>query len=155
MTATPQPPVIAHFDGLCEPTNPGGAACGGWHVLPCAAVRGLAHGLRGGRFYLAGPGATSNVAEYRAALDALDAISRTGYRGAVVLRGDAQLIVRQFTGQYSCHAAHLRPLLDHLRAAAGRFEHVTLEWVPRASNGVADAQSRSAYRAWRAGGRAA
>lgn len=78
--------VMAWFDGLCYPVNPGGYACGGWYVAPNADIPALAHGLRAGSFYCHGVGATNNVAEYEAALDALRAIYRAGYRGAVILR---------------------------------------------------------------------
>jgi ribonuclease HI len=66
--------VIAYCDGLCSPHNPGGLACGGWHILPHAGIPALADGLKGGTFYCQGDRATNNVAEYEAALDVLRAI---------------------------------------------------------------------------------
>jgi ribonuclease HI len=137
--------VIAYCDGCCEPTNPGGHACGGVDVAPHPAVPGLERGLQVGRCYVRGTGATNNVAEYNAALDALRVLYRIGWRGPVVLRTDSQLVVKQFNGDYGCYKSELQELLARLRRAAGFFEDVTLEWVPRESNVRADALSRRAY----------
>jgi ribonuclease HI len=138
-------PIIAHCDDCCEPTNPGGHACGGVDIAPHPSVPGLARGLQFSRCYLHGAGATNNVAEYNAALDALRAIYRTGWRGPVVLRTDSRLVVKQYNGEYGCYKPELQELLAQLRRASGHFESVTLEWVPREANVQADALSRCAY----------
>lgn len=137
--------VTVHFDGLCEPRNPGGYACGGWYIPPAPTVPGLESGIRGHRFYFHGPGATNNQGEYRAAIDALQALWDAGYRGAVLLRGDSQLVVKQVTGAWGCNARALQPLLADLRASLDRFEEADVEWVPRDLNSVADEESRRAY----------
>lgn len=136
-------PVIAYFDGLCEP-NPDGSACGGYAIMPHASNAMTM--IVGSRCFGRGDGMTNNVSEYRAALLALTTIWRSGYRGPVVLCGDSQLVVRQFTGQYTCQAKLLLPLLDRLRKSAECFEGLTLEWVPREANEEADLQSRIAYK---------
>jgi len=138
-------PVVAHFDGLVEPRNPGGHACGGWVILAHPAVQGLETMLKGYTIYGHGEGMTSNLAEYSAALDALRAVYRVGWRGSVMLRGDSQLVIRQTTGQYACNVPHLIVLRDKLRGAMTHFESVTLEWVGRDDNEMADQQSRIAY----------
>jgi ribonuclease HI len=137
-------PVIAYFDGLCEP-NPGGIACGGFVILPHAAI-GEGRPLAGHRCFRKGKDATNNVAEYLAALLALETLWRMGHRGPVLLRGDSQLVVRQFTGQYGCGAPLLVPLLARLRKAGESFGSLGLEWVFRGENEAADAESRVAYR---------
>lgn len=126
---------IAYFDGLCEP-NPNGVACAGYVVL---------NGPHGGKHIGTGAGMTNNVAEYQAALLALRALYKTGYRGAVLLRGDSQLVVKQFNKQYACNAELLIPLLAQLHIAAGHFESLQLAWIPREENEAADEQSRLAY----------
>jgi ribonuclease HI len=133
------------FDGLCEPRNPGGYACGGWHVEPHPLLPDLPDGLSDCRFYCRGAGATNNVAEYNAAIDALRAVFRTDYRGPVVLHGDSQLVVYQFNGKWKCHKPELQELLAHLHRAAGYFESVEVVWVPREQNSIADGLSRLAY----------
>jgi probable phosphoglycerate mutase len=92
-----------------------------------------------------GAGATNNVVEYNAALDALRAVYRTGWRGPVVLRTDSQLVVKQYNGAYGCYKPVLQELLAQLRRASEHFESLTLEWIPREQNARADALSRRAY----------
>ena len=146
-------PVIVYFDGLCEAArpggqrNPGGLACGGYHIPPRFDVPGLEQGLRGGAYFLGGDGATNNVAEYLAAQLACERLAATGYVGRVVLRGDSQLVIRQFTGEWRINTENLRRLRDGLRAQAGRFASFQAEWVPREENSEADAESRRAYEA--------
>lgn len=136
-------PVIAYFDGLCEP-NPGGWGCGGFIIEPHPGLAGRP--LAGRQCFGRGPGVTNNTAEFGAALMALEAIWKAGYRGPVVLRGDSQLVVRQFTGRYQCAAPLLVPLLARLRKAGEAFASLELEWVGREQNEAADAESRAAYR---------
>jgi len=131
-------PLVAYFDGLCEPRNPGGWACGGWWVDTDPPVAGW-------RVYGSGPDATNNQGEYRAALDALRAAYASGWRGAVVLRGDSQVVIRQVTGAWRCQSPTLRPLRDAVLHGATFFRAVTYEWVPREENERADALSRRAY----------
>jgi ribonuclease HI len=138
-------PVIAFFDGLCEPRNPGGYACGGFAIMPHESNKLTM--VVGGRCFGRGEDATNNGAEYQAALLALATIWRSGYRGPVTLRGDSQLVVRHFTGEYACKAERLVPLLARLKKAGECFESLTLEWVPRDANQEADLQSRIAYKA--------
>jgi ribonuclease HI len=88
---------------------------------------------------------TNNRAEFEAALDALRAVYRTGWRGRVVLCGDSQLVVNQVTGLWGCAAPHLVALRDRLRGAFTHFARVDVEWVPREENTRADALSRKAY----------
>lgn len=146
-------PVVAYFDGLTEAgyaggrRNPGGFACGGWIVEPHAAT-GAA--IEGQRFYRAGEGATNHVAEYEAALDALCAIYRTGYRGPVLLRGDSYLVVDQVMGRIGCYAPLLHPLHDKMVIAIEIFQSVVLEWIPREHNSHANALSRIALERARA-----
>jgi ribonuclease HI len=136
-------PVVAFFDGLCEP-NPGGWSCGGFIIDPHPGLAGRP--LAGHQCFGCNPEMTNNVSEYRAALMALEAIWKAGYRGQVVLRGDSQLVVRQFTGQYGCAAPPLVPLLARLRKAGEAFASLELQWVGREENEAADAESREAYR---------
>ncbi len=99
-----------------------------------------------------GEGATNNIAEYNAALDALCAVYGRGYKGAVRLHGDSELVVFQYNRKYRCKAAALQELLAHLRTAVTYFKSVEVVWVPRERNAIADEQSRLAYEAAREAG---
>jgi ribonuclease HI len=142
--------VHVFFDGLCEPAypggrrNPGGLGCGGWYVAPHPEA-GLENGLSGCRCYGSGPDMTNNRAEFEAALDALRAVYRTGWRGPVVLQGDSRLVINQTTGAWACSALHRQPLRDQLRRAMTFFAHVDVVWIPREDNWRADEVSRQAY----------
>lgn len=136
-------PVTAYFDGLCEP-NPGGHGCGGWVVEPHDALQGEI--IKGHEYFGYGDGITNNVCEYRAALKVLSVLWMVGYRGPVELRGDSQLVVRQFEGVYACNAPLLVPLLARLRKAREAFAGLSLVWIPRFDNQAADEESRAAYR---------
>jgi len=143
------PPVVAYFDGLTEqgpfggPRNPGGYGCGGW-VVKADARMVVSADITGHAFYGSGEGITNNTSEYRAALDALRAVYRTGYRGPVELRGDSKLVVEQMRGNWGCSVERLRVLRDKLREAATHFECVAWTWLPREDNAEADALSREA-----------
>jgi ribonuclease HI len=129
--------IVGYFDGACEPRNPGGLATGGW-VVPELGIRDC-------KAYCAGQDATNNVAEYSAAIDCLRAIYMSGNLGHVELRGDSQLVVRQFSGQYQCRSERLSPLLTNLKFGATFFRRVDLVWIPREENSAADEMSRVAF----------
>lgn len=82
--------------------------------------------------------ATNNVAEYRAVIAGLEAASGLT-SGAVEVRADSQLVVRQLEGRYRVKHEGLRPFYEQARALFGRFDSVTLRHVPRAENTAADA----------------
>lgn len=136
------PPVICYADGLCEPANPGGYACGGYVIEDHPQF----FGRKGNAAFCHGEEATNNVAEYEAALLCLRAVWNGGWRGSVILRTDSQLVVKQYTGAWACNKEHLQARLRKLRKAGSMFESLTLEWIPREDNWFADEQSRMAYR---------
>ena len=88
--------------------------------------------------------ATNNVAEYSAAIQALERLRGLGYIGAVEVYGDSQLVIRQMNGEYQVRADHLRSYHEWLRKLAGSFVSVSWTWVPREQNGRADALSKQA-----------
>jgi ribonuclease HI len=133
-------PVIAFFDGLAEP-NPG-LGCGGYVILPHPALGDVP--MSGHRAF--GRPLSNNQSEYMAAILALGTLWRAGYRGTVLLRGDSQLVVRQFQGRYGCKAELLVPLLARLKKAGESFAGLELQWIFRGENEAADAESRAAYR---------
>lgn len=137
-------PLIVYFDGLCEPVNPGGYACGGYYVAPHPFFMNTAYS--GHRCFGYGKGFTNNVAEYAAALLALENVWRQGRRGRVILRGDSKIVCNQFNGTWRCESPLLKPLLNRLIKAQSTFDGLKLQWVEREHNQEADHESRIAYR---------
>ena len=81
--------------------------------------------------------ATNNVAEYRALIAGLEAAREFPARRAVI-RGDSMLVLKQVEGAWRVKQAHLRPLLDEVRALLVGYEHVDLAHVRREQNADAD-----------------
>jgi ribonuclease HI len=134
----PPGPVVVHFDGACEERAGKRVAAYGY------ALEGA--GLRHEDFGLAvppgHPRATNNVAEYVAAIAALEWLYRQGYAGPVVLVGDSQLVLRQLTGEYEVRADHLQPYHARLVQLLGTFRAHEARWVPRGENVRADELSK-------------
>jgi ribonuclease HI len=134
------PPVVTvHFDGACQPPRGGGFAAYGFTV----DGEQLDHEESGLAVTPGSERATNNIAEYTAAIRALEYLLGRGYRGTVVMIGDSQLVIRQMSGEYEVRAEHLRAYHDRLAALVGRFEEVRFSWVAREENQRADELSKA------------
>jgi len=80
---------------------------------------------------------TNNVAEYRALIAGLEA-AREFVARRLLVRGDSMLVLKQVEGAWRVKQAHLRPLLDEVRALLAPYEQVDLAHVPREQNTDAD-----------------
>lgn len=137
---SPTETVVVHFDGACF----AGRAAWGFTV----DGGGVDHEGKG-QIRLetptdTGQTGTNNLAEYTAAIRALEYLRSRGYRGPVEVLGDSQLVVRQVNGEYAVKAPHLVGLHERVRALARDFERITFTWVPRESNRRADTLSKEA-----------
>ena len=132
--------VHVHFDGACQPPGGGGVATFGYTV----EGPGLSHEDKGLAAPPWTPRSTNNVAEYTAAVRALEWLLEQGYAGPVRVMGDSQLVIRQVQGEYRVKAPHLQQYHAHVLRLAGRFEHVDWVWIPRESNARADQLSKEA-----------
>lgn len=133
--------IVLNADGLCEPTNPGGVACYGWVAWQDGKRIGEGWGEAA-----RGPGATNNVADYRAVIAALEWLLAEGLAGErFLVRSDSQLLIRQIQGNYAVRSNRILPLYRRVRRLAGRFASLRFEWVPREKNREADLLSRRAY----------
>ena len=132
--------VTVHFDGACQPPRGGGVAAYGFTV----DGEGLDHEDRG----LAAPPwterSTNNVAEYVAAIRALEYLVERHHAGQVLMLGDSQLVVRQMNGEYAVRSPHLQAYHERLRQLAERFPEVQFRWIPREENVRADELSKEA-----------
>jgi probable phosphoglycerate mutase len=86
-----------------------------------------------------GDGVTSNEAEYRTLLAAVEQAlveAQAAGRDPRVLRflayGDSQLVVNQVAGRWGVKAANLRPLRDRARELLSAFGTAEVRWHPRA-----------------------
>jgi len=133
-------PVHVHFDGACQPPRGGGVATFGFTIEGA----GFDHEEGGLATRPFSERATNNVAEYVAAIRALEWLREQGYRGEVVVSGDSQLVIRQVEGEYEVRKEHLKAYHARLLQLAGEFRSVRFEWVPRTDNVRADALSKEA-----------
>ena len=132
--------VHVHFDGACQPPKGPGVATFGFTIEGPGIdfeESGLATPPYSER-------STNNVAEYVAAIRALEWLRAHGYRGAVVVSGDSQLVIRLMKGEYEVRADHLRAYHEWLVRLATEFASVVWQWIPRAQNSRADALSKEA-----------
>ncbi|MBE0566755.1 MAG: ribonuclease HI family protein [Krumholzibacteria bacterium] len=123
-----------HTDGASR-GNPGPAAVGivfGVKDGPALCVHGEAIGR-----------ATNNVAEYRAAVIALEHCRRWGVR-RVHLVMDSELIVRQLHGAYRVKSPDLRPLYQQVVFLSRGLQEFRVRHVKRELNAHADAVANRA-----------
>lgn len=81
---------------------------------------------------------TNNVAEYYALLAALDYAMRQGI-GALRIRSDSELLVRQMQGRYKVKSADLKPLHERASKLSRQLDYFAIEHVRRNLNRDADA----------------
>jgi ribonuclease HI len=140
-TATFSGLVVVHFDGSCQPPTGGGVAGYGFTVEGQLNHQDFGLAVRPGS-----PNSTNNVAEYVAAIRALEWLRSSGFRGKAIVVGDSELVVRQMNGEYAVRAEHLQAYHDRLAALAKEFEEVEFRHVPREENRRADELSKRAVR---------
>jgi ribonuclease HI len=135
--------IVIHFDGLCEPKNPGGVATFGFTVDRDGRRAHEECGLAAAPY---SAGATNNVAEYTGLVKALEWLLAQGLeKEPVVAKGDSELVVRQMRGEWKVKAPLLAPLHKRGRELSMKFPSLKFEWVPREENREADALTNRAY----------
>jgi len=80
---------------------------------------------------------TNNVAEYTAVVKALEAAKQLGTKKISVF-SDSELLVKQINGQYKVKSEQLRPLFRQAIELLDKFEHKTIQYIPREKNCDAD-----------------
>ena len=129
-----------HFDGSCEPFNPGGRMGFGVHISDENGTVLFAHSS-GEDF---APTNTNNVAEYRALNIGLEWLIEQGYHTSahVLIYGDSALVINQMNGAWKVRGG--RYYTEYQRAAEHKpkFKSVTFNWVRRELNEVADVLSK-------------
>jgi ribonuclease HI len=120
--------LIIYTDGASK-GNPGRAAVGavikdGQGKVISRISRSIGH-------------ATSNQAEYRAIIAALEEAARLG-AGEVDIKSDSELVVKQLKGRYRVKKATLRPLYQKVVQLIGPLKAFTITHIPRTQNREAD-----------------
>jgi ribonuclease HI len=141
--------LTLRFDGLYmgilkkKSTSSGaGFMCYGWIISRAGRIIARGHGG-----YLRGRDASSNIAEYLALIEGLEALQDMGVRHeAVHIIGDAKSIIDQMCGKASVNSDHIRPLYQRARRIACWFSHLEWAWTPRRDNRAADALTRRALK---------
>lgn len=132
-------PVLANFDGACEPVNPGGLGTYGFVVRQGDRLLVRQQGVVP---EIAGAPMTGNIAEYVALLFLLEWLAANP-TGPARIEGDSKLIVMQVRGEWDANVPILRMLRDKCRALVApswRLVH-----IPREKNSEADALTHLAY----------
>jgi ribonuclease HI len=133
------------FDGLLRSLSDEkdvGFLCYGWLILRDGVVIATGHGAYGRC-----KGATSNVAEYLALIDGLEALTDLGVCDAPIeVSGDARCVIDQMLGIARVRAINTLPLHRKATRLAQQFPRLWWVWTPRRKNKAADALTRRAMR---------
>ena len=145
--------IILHFDGACEPINPGGTASWGYTIKnQFGELLRSDHGIVG-----KGKGMTNNVAEYTGLIEAIKGARDFGFIGTIQIYGDSSLVINMITKKWGWQKTrsgkniigwnphneqpHLRKLLDEVfKLLEGK--EFTATWIPREDNAECDALSK-------------
>jgi ribonuclease H / adenosylcobalamin/alpha-ribazole phosphatase len=91
--------------------------------------------------------ATNNVAEYRAAIAALERAATLGAR-RLLLRSDSRLLIEQLKGTWRVKNPTLIRLHTQTRKLLASFDEVSFEHIPRELNKHADRLANRGVDAW-------
>jgi ribonuclease HI len=116
--------------------------CYGWLISRESRVLAQGHGA-----FARTVQANSNIAEYLALIEGLDALLALNVGDEFVqVFGDAKSIIDQMRGAAEVNAVAVRPLYRRARRLADYLPSVSWNWLPRKYNRQADQLSRRAMR---------
>ena len=139
-----------HFDGLFRGLpvkrrmegNNAGFLSYGWLISRDTQLLARGHGV-----CARSRDATSNVAEYLALIEGLEALFDMGeLHETIAVCGDARCIIDQMRGVSSVHSERIRPLYHRASRLAEHFDRLFWQWTPRRENRAADLLTRVAMR---------
>lgn len=141
------PQWILHFDGLCEPRNPGGVMAWGWVLrIPGRTP------LTGFGSKAATPENTNNVAEYAALYFGLvtakaerDRLHDGERWPGLIVHGDSKLVCQQIADLWNVNQPRLQRAHAACLEVLNGMKAWGIEWVPREENTEADELSRRGY----------
>ncbi|WP_013320935.1 ribonuclease HI family protein [Gloeothece verrucosa] len=119
---------ILYFDGGSR-GNPGEAAGAAVLVMPDGQKYTVSE-------YISV--ATNNEAEYTGLIVGLQKAKELGIE-ALTVKGDSQLVINQVNRKWKVNSARMQKFYQEVQGLIKSFEKVTLDWVPRHENHLADA----------------
>jgi len=144
--------ITLHFDGACTPVNPGGVGTFGFVVdfhdgLSPLCASGVCDD---------GKPSTNNIAEYHGILCGLRLLhAKMTENENIQVFGDSALVVNMVAGLWGRknphkNAPHLLPLLEEatqiIAALSKRGNKISVRWIPREKNEIADSLTKMAYK---------
>jgi ribonuclease HI len=128
------------FPGGEETLTKAGFMCYGWIVLRDESLIARGHGA-----YARGKDTSSNIAEYLALIEGLDALTYLGISDEIIrITGDAKCVIDQMQGLASVNSPNIKPLYRRAVRLADHFQYLIWDWTPRRNNRLADALTRRA-----------
>jgi ribonuclease HI len=135
---------LAYFDGACEPINPGGTASYGAVILkenervwecselyqpPAGKERETSH----------------NLAEYSGFIAILRWFAESAlFDAEILIRGDSKMVIEQMFGTWKINQGKKYTDVGlQARELLQGFSNIRGEWIPRATNGLADELSKA------------
>lgn len=130
------------FSGSSNSKDSAGFLCYGWLICRNDIVIAQGHGV-----FVRSLGASSNMAEYLALIEGLDALSDLGLEDEPVkVFGDAKSVIDQMNGVAAVSSEMIWPLFLRARQLSSRFINLRCIWTPRKNNKAADWLTRRAMR---------
>lgn len=141
--------LTLEFDGLFRGapqemhlSEDAGFMCYGWVILRNGVTIARGHGG-----YARSQEASSNVAEYLALIEGLEALlDMRATNERIVICGDAKSIIEQMEGKANASASSIRGLHRRAMKLSRQFKNLYWSWTPRRYNHTADALTRRALR---------
>ncbi|GEM_PF-1166955 len=139
--------IEIHFDGACEPINPGGTASYGYLIKRGGQIIERGSGIIG-----KGEGMTNNVAEYHGLIEGVRAFKKLEIKERVEIYGDSNIVCYVVAKKWGWNkkktvwaphlkAPHLKKLLDEALKLLEGIDY-SIQWVPREKNQEADDLSK-------------
>jgi ribonuclease HI len=134
--------VVVHFDGACEPRNPGGTM--GFGAVICEGKTEIWR-HSGISIPEEWSGQTSsNLAEYLALAAALRWLLEAGRQDRdIEIHGDSQLVINQMFGNWRIKTGAYVPIANEAKGLLKQFSCIQGRWIPRDANQVADDLSKA------------
>lgn len=134
--------LFNEFEDIQAPSKNAGFLCYGWVIFWDGRLIARGHGGAA-----RGLDATSNVAEYLALIEGLDALADLNlYDEPVEVWGDAKCVIDQMRGASAVHSPTILPLYQRARRLAEDYRQIEWFWTPRRNNKDADLLTRHALR---------